>query len=51
MSQRTEEECLFCVGDLHFDTNHFNHIAWRSFDDLAKRLSDRIVAVLGEPST
>ena len=37
------------LGELHFDTNHFNHIAWKSFDDLAKRLSDRIVAVLGEP--
>lgn len=36
------------VGNLHFDTSHYNHIVWRDPDDLRKKLKDRILAVLGE---
>lgn len=31
----------------HFDTNHMNHIAWKSSEDLARRLEKRIVATIG----
>ncbi|MCH8806909.1 MAG: hypothetical protein IH986_12575 [Planctomycetes bacterium] len=31
----------------HFDTNHMNHIAWKSSEDLARRLEKRIVATVG----
>lgn len=30
------------IKDVHFDTNHYNHILWKSPDDLYKRLKDRI---------
>lgn len=34
--------------DLHFDTDHYNHIFWKSKEDLKKRLKDRIIAVMGD---
>lgn len=34
--------------ELHFDTNHYNHIFWKSKEDLKKRLKDRIIAVMGD---
>lgn len=35
------------LGAAHFDTNHMNHIAWKSPEDLARRLEKRIVATVG----
>lgn len=34
--------------ELHFDTNHYNHIIWESKEDLKKRLEERIIAVMGD---
>ncbi len=34
--------------ELHFDTNHYNHIIWESKEDLRKQLEERIIAVMGE---
>lgn len=36
------------VNDLHFDTRQFNHIAWNDPEDLREKLTDRIVAAIGE---
>lgn len=36
------------VGDLHFDTRHFNHIVWTDYSDLTKKLKNRIQAVIGK---
>lgn len=33
---------------IHFDTNHYNHILWKTEDDLKKRLKERIIEVMGE---
>ena len=33
---------------LHFDTSHYNHIAWTTPEDLRQRLETRILAVIGE---
>lgn len=35
------------LGAAHFDTNHMNHIAWGSPEDLARKLEKRIVATVG----
>jgi len=35
------------LGKIHFDTNHYQHIVWNSYDDLKLKLSDKIVALLG----
>jgi len=35
---------------LHFDTNHFNFIFWKSHEDLKERLRQRIEAVIGRGS-
>lgn len=35
------------LRDAHFDTKQLNHILWESPDDLAERLSGRILGVLG----
>jgi len=32
---------------IHFDTNHYNHILWKTEDDLKKRLKERIIEVMG----
>jgi hypothetical protein len=32
----------------HFDTNHMNHIVWEEPADLAKRLTNRILATVGQ---
>ena len=34
------------IGTLHFDTSHINHIVWSSPDDLRKKLTNRIRAVI-----
>ncbi len=34
--------------DVHFDTNHYNHIFWSDSEDLRARLSKRISAVIGD---
>ena len=41
-----------CIGDLHFDTRQYHHIAWESdkLDDLRRKIADRIGARLGPPS-
>ncbi|OVE76779.1 hypothetical protein BVX97_00450 [bacterium E08(2017)] len=33
--------------DIHFDTRQYNHIIWSDADDLAKKLTDRIIATIG----
>ena len=35
------------VANLHFDTNHYNHILWRKPADLRRDLKNRLLAVLG----
>jgi hypothetical protein len=39
------------LKDLHFDIRQYNCIDWSEEDDLKKRLTNRIVAVLGEGPT
>ena len=34
--------------EVHFDTNHYNHIVWTSPGDLREKLKSRILAVIGE---
>ena len=36
------------IREVHFDTRQFNHIVWEDADDLAKRLTDKIMASIGE---
>ena len=36
------------VHDLHFDTNHYNHIVWTTPEELREQLKNRILAVIGE---
>ena len=36
------------LDDLHFDTEHYNHIVWTDPEDLRKKLNNRIRAVIGE---
>ncbi len=36
------------VKKLHFDTSHYNHIVWETPDDLREKLTNRILAVMGE---
>ena len=36
------------VKDLHFDTNHYNHLVWTDEDELREKLKNRILAVIGE---
>ena len=33
---------------VHFDTRQFNHIVWKTADELRKKLTHRIIAVIGE---
>ena len=35
------------VEDLHFDTSHYNHLVWRTPDELREKLKNRIVANIG----
>ena len=35
------------IREAHFDTNHFNHIAWENPDELRERLTTRIKATIG----
>ena len=37
-----------CLGKLHFDTSHYNHIVWADPGDLCEQLKNRILAVIGE---
>lgn len=37
-----------CLGKLHFDTSHYNHIVWADPGDLGEQLRNRILAVIGE---
>jgi len=34
--------------NVHFDTNHYNHIVWRDATDLRQKLADRIRATIGD---
>jgi nucleoside 2-deoxyribosyltransferase len=36
------------INQLHFDTRQYNHIKWKTPDDLRKQLADRISAVIGD---
>ena len=36
-----------CMNDVHFDTNHFNHLVWATPEDMRTKLKNRIEAVLG----
>lgn len=36
------------IGHVHFDTRQFNHITWKTADDLREKLETRILAVIGE---
>ncbi len=36
------------VEELHFDTEHYNHIVWTTPADLREKLTNRILAVIGE---
>lgn len=36
------------VKELHFDTNHYNHIVWNTPEELRESLKNRILAVIGE---
>ena len=36
------------IKEVHFDTRQFNHIVWDDVDELATRLTDRILASIGE---
>ena len=42
----TCNECS--LNDLHFDTEHYNHIVWTDEEELREKLKYRILAVLGE---
>ena len=36
------------VGQLHFDTSHYNHLIWADYSELRAKLRNRILAVIGE---
>ncbi len=36
------------IDDVHFDTSYYNHILWRSPEELRDRLENRIAAVIGD---
>ena len=36
------------MSDVHFDTQHYNHILWREPEELREALANRIRAVLGQ---
>ena len=36
------------INDLHFDTEHYHHIAWGKPEDLREGLTKRILAIVGE---
>ena len=36
------------IGEVHFDTRQFNHIVWKDAEQLNRRLTTRIQAVLGQ---
>ena len=36
------------LNDLHFDTDHYNHIVWTDENGLREKLKNRILAVIGE---
>lgn len=45
------KEVIFTVNEkeknnLHFDTRQYNHIIWKSYEDLKKNLNDRIIATI-----
>lgn len=39
---------LDSMKDVHFDTNHYNHIIWKTPEELREKLKNRILAVIGE---
>ena len=39
-----------CMADVHFDTNHINHLIWEDAEDLRMKLQFRIERVLGRGS-
>ena len=36
------------VGQLHFDTSHYNHLIWADYSELRAKLRNRILAVIGQ---
>ena len=36
------------MKEVHFDTNHYNHIVWKTPEELREKLKNRILAVIGE---
>ena len=36
------------IDDIHFDTRQYNHIVWKTPEDLKTRLTNRIAAVVGD---
>ncbi len=36
------------IGKIHFDTRQYNHIVWKTPEDLRKQLANRISAVVGD---
>ena len=36
------------LNEIHFDTRQFNHITWEDPEELKKKLTDRIAAVIGD---
>lgn len=36
------------IGKVHFDTRQYNHIPWKTLDDLRQRLVQRISATIGD---
>lgn len=35
------------LPNIHFDTNHYQHIVWKTHDELREKLQEKIVALLG----
>ena len=38
------------MEDAHFDTNHYNHITWKTSEDLRSKLIARIRATIPAPA-
>ena len=37
-----------CLGTLHFDTSHYNHLIWDDHSELRAKLRNRILAAIGQ---
>jgi nucleoside 2-deoxyribosyltransferase len=47
----TVEKCALDKGEVHFDNRQYNFLVWEDgkYDDLARRLTNRIEATIGRP--